>query len=154
VTDSTFKKADQFIEAKGRDLNAIFARIKILEAINIELQKYLEPDIARYCQAANIIDRKLILLAANGSIATQLRFQASDLLRKFKDNPLLKNIQQIECKVRPVNAPAIVRRQQHVKNMQLLSTHTAEIIREIAESLDDPKLRNIMLKISRHTKNG
>jgi hypothetical protein len=125
----------------------------VLEDLNQRVAAYLDKNIAEYCQVANLLGNKLVILAANGSIATQLRFQVSDLLRKFKQDPKLRHILQIESKVHPGfsrHAP-----QQSTpskgKKMPPLSAGSAEIMNEFAETLEDPKLKAVMKRIAAHT---
>jgi hypothetical protein len=97
-----------------------------------------------------LVGGKLILIAANGSIATQLRFITADLLKRIKREPTLQHIQQIECKVRPVQSALSSRlTTQMSKKMPSLSPETAEIVHEIAGSIEDPTLREVMERIAK-----
>lgn len=145
MSDSPFKKADAIIETDCRDLRTVFAKVSILQEINHKISSYLDPKIVQYCQVANITGDKLILIAANGSVATQIRFQTMDLLKKCKQHSELQHIQQIECKVRP---PEIRGNMLLSNKAPLLSTQAACIIREMAETLEDPKLKEVMERIA------
>src|SRR5262245_6534608 len=101
MKEYSYKKADIFLETDNRELKSVFAKIKDIAELNKQVIPYLEPNVANYCQVANQEGKRLILVVANGSVATQLRFQTLDLLRKFKQNPKLQHIQEIQCKVRP-----------------------------------------------------
>lgn len=152
MDDSPCKKADAFIELDSRDLRSVFEKIHMLEELNRKISGLMDPHIASYCQVANLVGGKLILIAANGSIATQLRFVTADLLKQIKRDPTLQHIHQIECKVRPTQNPLSSRlTTQPAKSMPTLSPATAEIVREIAGSIEDPTLREIMERIAKHT---
>jgi hypothetical protein len=151
MADETSKKADMFLQSDNQDLRALFAKVKQLGDLNQKIIPYLDPSMTDYCQVANLVNGTLILVAANGSIATQIRFQANDLLRKFKQDPTLGNIRAIQCKVRPL--PSTTRQQPTTPTkMAHLSPETASIMRDIADSIDDPKLREAMRRIAGHIK--
>lgn len=148
---SESKKADTYLQAESRDLRLVFAKIRELQIINEKLYAHLDPHIAKYCQAANVAGNRLILIVANGSIATQLRFQLSDLLKKLKSDPhpLIQKIHDIQCKVHPgFTLPALQSSAYPRQKMQPLSPETANMIQEMAEAIEDPKLREIMERIA------
>jgi hypothetical protein len=156
VSDSFSKKANAYLETDSRDLQWVFSKLKQLDELNRKVSQYLDANIRNYCQVANLKDGHLMLVTANASIATQIRFQTVDLLKKFKQDPLLQKIQAIHCKVRPpLTWPAtsqafIV----PLKKMKPLSHETAEFVREIAESLEDPQLKEVMKRIAGRTENN
>lgn len=153
MNHSSYKKADDFLEHDGRDLRIVFTKIAILDELNHKVQAYLDPNIGKYCQVANMSNGKLTLLAANGSIATQIRFQSIDLVKKFKQNPALKHINAVECKVRVSQAPMPERLASHPsKQMAGLSPETAEMMSAIAETISDPKLSAVMARIATRVK--
>lgn len=148
MSDSS-KKADAWMQADKTDLRGIFEKAKRLEEINRRLGKYMDNNTAALCHVANIVADRLVLIAANGSIATQIRFQANDLLRKFRQDDLLKNIQHVDCKVHPGVSMPVQRPQKHKgSKMQPLSQESARIMQEIAETIQDPKLKASMLRIA------
>ena len=150
MSNKSSKKPHDFLQTDNRDLRAVFAKIKAIAELNTQMQPLLDANLRNYCQVANLIGDRLILVAANGSIATQLRFQTAELLTKFKQHPILHTIHAIHCKVRPANLP----QSSHTRPiaMQPLSTSTADIVRDIAKNLSDPKLRAIMERIATRTK--
>lgn len=146
------KKAHAYFQSNNPDLQSVFAKVKVLDELNRKIAAYLDPHIATYCQVANLVTGRLIIIVANGSIATQVRLQTPDLIKAFKQDSSLRKVQEIHCKVRP--SLALSRFQQQAKKkqkMQPLSTETAAIIRNIAESLQDPALKEIMQRIAEHT---
>lgn len=152
MTDSS-KKANSYLKAESHDLRLVFAKIRELTILNEKVAQYLDPSVVKYCQVANVVGPKLVLLAANGSIATQLRFQLPDLLKKLKadPHPTLQKIQDIQCKVHPTflpnRQPVVSKNKQP---MQKPSPETARMMHELAESIDDPKLKEVMRRIAGH----
>jgi hypothetical protein len=153
VRDKNSKKIDDYLQSPNNDLRSLYAKIKVLEDLNQRVTTYLDKNIAEYCQVANLLGNKLVILAANGSIATQLRFQVSDLLRKFKQDPKLRHILKIESKVHPgfSRHTPLQSIPSTAKKMPLLSAGSAEIMNEFAETLEDPKLKAVMKRIAAHT---
>jgi hypothetical protein len=153
MSDPSYKKADAYIEHDGRDLRTIFTKIAILDELNRKIQAYLDPVMGKYCQVANLFNGKLTLLAANASIATQIRFQSIDLIIKFSQDPTLKHIVSLECKVRLTQPliPARLAHNEH-KHMAELSPKTAEMVSAIAETISDPRLSEVMARIATRIK--
>lgn len=140
--------AGSYIESDTHDLKFIFDKIRALNLIQEKVQTYLDPVLAKYCQVANLAENRLVLLVANGSVATQVRFMANDLLKKFSQDPSLQHVRHIECKVRPARTKVSDDKKDY--QVQPLSADTAAIVRELADTIEDKKLREIMLRISEH----
>jgi hypothetical protein len=150
VNKPSFKKADDFIEFNARDLKTVFTKINLLAQLNTKILACLEPNMAKYCQVANLVGSKLTLIAANGSIATQIRFQAQDLIKKFHQYPILKSILFLECKVRPAQSQLSSRLTTNTtSSMTPLTPETGEMICAMAETIEDEKLREIMVRIGK-----
>ena len=153
MTKPSFKKADDFIAHNSRDLQTIFTRINLLEQLNEKIRAYFNPEIAKYCQVVNLAGSKLTLIAANGSVATQIRFQTHDLLKKFNQDPVLKRVLFLECKVRPTQSQVSTRLTDNPgKSMPLLSAETGEMVCAMAETIEDIELRKVMVRIGKRVK--
>lgn len=150
VQDSS-KKVTALIQSVSHDLQPLFSKIKYLEKLNLELDTLVDPAVRQYCQIANYHNGCLVLLIANASVAMQLRFQKMNLLADLKKRKLFSHVNNIEFKIRPLYlqplrlAPAVKRK------VPRLSVKTAQIIRDAAAGIDDPKLQAIMRKIAEHT---
>lgn len=149
MTDQPTKKAASLFHSENRDLQAILTKVKLLNELTTAVGNYLDDNLKNYCQVANIVGNQLILIAANGSIATQIRFQSTDLLRKFKAHPSLNAIQSIQCKVRPQNTsvPDAI-----PKKLPPLSAKAASLILEAAQYIEDATVRAALEKIAMNTK--
>ncbi|MBV9575485.1 MAG: DUF721 domain-containing protein [Gammaproteobacteria bacterium] len=143
------KKMSGYLQSSHHDLQPIFTKIKMLNTIHQHVIAYLETHLASHCQVANLVNNKLVIITASAAIATQLRYQSADLLKRFKENPLLKSIQTIELKVRPTIHVDTLRKNKH-KKIPLLSPTTAAMMRNIAETLEDGRLKEIMERIASH----
>ena len=142
------KKADAFIEPDKGDLRFIFSKIKRLQELNRKIFSYLDPKLAEYCQVANSIENKLVLVVANGSVATQIRYLTADLLNYCKQEPALQHIKTIECKVRPSQTPVAARMAETPARHATLSPQAACVIKELAETMEDPVLKEILERMA------
>lgn len=153
MSDHSSKKVNSYLQTDHMELQTLFSKIKALQELNKLVLPLLGEDIAKFCQVANLVEGRLVILAANGSIATQLRFMTPDLLKKMAGLPALKSIRDIVCKVAPGNAaPAAKMEPSLSRGLPPLSTYAADIVREIAESIKDPALKMMLQKIAEHTK--
>lgn len=144
------KKATDFLEGNNPSMQTILFKVQLLKKLNAQFVKYIDPAIVDYCQVANRVGSKLIIVAANGSIATQLRFESIELLRKFRLDPVLNNITQIETKVRPSTVTTTPKKK--APGVAPLSKETAQLIDDIAESIQDPRLKEAMKRIANYKK--
>jgi hypothetical protein len=145
----TSKKADAFLQTHSNALQSIFIKVKLLENLNQQIAIFLDEGLKSACQVVNLIGGTLTILVSSGSVATQLRFLEPGLLIKFQSHPTLKKIQHIHCKVRPPQIP--LRKTKALQKIALLSTETAAIIHDMADSIDDQKLKEVLKKIAAHT---
>ena len=152
--DNPTKKANSFLQTDNYDLQFIFAKIRKLNEINEKVLAILDPALKRHCQVANIVGNKLILLTTNSSIATQIRFQSPDLLNKLHKISSLSHIKEIQAKVGipPRLELRNLPKDKEPHQVARLSLETAELILEFAQSLDDPKLKEVMERIAKNVK--
>ncbi len=143
------KKAFAYFSSHHHDLDSLCVKVKEWQTLNQKLSTYLDSHLATYCQLGHLIGDRLIILVANGSIATQLRFRSTDLLAQFTRDPAFKHIRHIDYKVRPVYPMSSSLQQK--RKITLLSTATAELIRNLAETIEDKTLREVMERIATRT---
>lgn len=151
MSQNPSKKATSYLQATGHELKTLFAKVKELRRLNEKVMAYIDPALGAYCQVANFSAGRLTIIAANGSIATQLRFQTLDLLRRFKQDPSLQFIREIQYKVQSTS-PHLPSPRSAKKSMAALSPETAGIVSMMAESITDPKLREVMDRIAKRVK--
>lgn len=145
------KSAHSYLLNKPSELKQVLGKASLLNELSAKFAAHLEPTIAPYCQVANLRDNKLIVLVANASIALQLRFQATSLLQHLKKDSRLSMLQDILPIVRP-RADTQRLKSTPSRKMSFLSTASAQVILESAETLQDPALKKVMHKIAKHLK--
>ena len=150
----TFTKSiATLLQPNHRDLQTVLSKVKAITHLNQLVAPMLEASLRPHCQVANLSKGILVMLAANSSVATQLRYQSPDLLKKLQGNPSLRHIREIQCKVRPPVTVTVERGKTSKKQEKaaLLSTETAETLLVMADTIEDPELRSIMQRIAGHT---
>ena len=153
MKDTPTKSASSLLQPSHRDLQTVLSKVRAIETLNHTLNPLLDPAIQQYCQVANLTNGVLVILTANASVATQLRYQAADLIKKLHKNPALKHIKEIQSIVRP-SMPVGVQRgpvRKQVNKVEHLSPETAQILLAMAETIEDPELREVMRRIASHT---
>lgn len=143
MANDSCKKVNSFLLRD--ELGNLFSKLKELKTLNEKIAKLLDPNLAPYCQVANMSGNKLVLLVANGSVATQIRFNTRDLLMQLKKDPDLARIQEIQCKVRPQFS---TKPSSPWEKMPPLTAKTAELVDGIADAVKDSALRDILKKIA------
>lgn len=156
MTNSKLKKASTYASIQ-RDhgsneqtgaLQPIFAKAKILHDLTQKLNNHLDNNLKGTCHITNIDRQTITVLTNSGSHATQLRYLAPDLIRKFKSDPALSRFANIQIINRPTASTPPARRN---KKIQRLSDDTAKLMQTIADSCEDPTLKAVLLKIAKNT---
>lgn len=78
----THKKSETFASFSATHFK-LWKKAEIINYFNALLQNYLESNWQNHCRVANIRDEVLVISAANGALATQLRFQTQTILAFF-----------------------------------------------------------------------
>lgn len=153
MKDTMTKSVSAFLQPKHRDLQTLLSKVKAIETLNDTLNPLLDPALKAYCQVANLTNGVLVVLTANAAVASQLRYQTAELIKKLHKNPSLKHIREIQIKVRPPMPTGIQRGGSRKKNAKaaLLSPASAETLLAMAETIEDTDLREAMMRIAGHT---
>lgn len=145
-----YKKSEAFLQKD--ELNFLFTKVNEIKRLHESVMPYIDKNMRDGVKVANMIGKRLILLADSGAIATYLRFNKSTLLIQFMQHPILKRFNDIHCIVRVAETlPRQVTKQTENK-MPLLDAETGQIIKDIAATIDDPKLKAVMERIASHTR--
>jgi hypothetical protein len=153
MKDTLTKSISALLQPNHRDLQTVLSKVKAIQTLNQIVIPLLDPSLQKYCQVANLANGVLVLLTANGSVATQMRYIIPDLQKSLRSNPALRHIREIQCKVRPPMTVGVERGaiQKKPAKTALLSHETAETLLDMAATIEDPELRAIMERIAGHT---
>jgi len=115
-----------------------------LQRINQQLQSILSPELKGSCQVANLKEGCLIIAASNASALTYLRFSSTEILVKLHEQGL-KFIQQIRC----INStPPAQYKQTQQRDKPSLSSHSANLIQTVANTIEDDGLKLALTKLA------
>lgn len=139
---------NHILKNDGKTLKGLFQKVDQLREFNDIFAQYAEPGIVSHCKIANLQNNCLIVIVDSGNWATQLRFQIPDLLAKMRQHPCLAGLKAICCKTRPDPAFEKPRKKQSKGPMKQMSLATSEMILKSAKTIEDKKVREILVRIA------
>lgn len=126
-------------------LRQLCVQIQQLNQVQACLERILPDDLGPHYRATAILGDSLILHAESPAWATRLRYLIPDMLAALSGMPDLRDIRSIRIRTVPHSPPATGE-----KPHRTLSADTAKLLRDVAGSIQDPKLRATLLRLSRH----
>ena len=149
-TPSHFMRSAQQVHKllkSSRRTSRLLQRVERGRQLTHELQAVLPSPLASYCQAGDLFEHKLTIITTSPVWAAKLRYLLPTLLQAFRSIPSLEQVTDIDIKIS--NLPQQTRTTAPTRKAHL-SRQSAELIRQTAETIDDPDLRASLLKLSRH----
>jgi hypothetical protein len=126
-------------------LRQLFRQAAAHQNISSRVRNLLEEPLRSHVQLGAIRDGTLVLTADSSAWAAKLRYQIPKLHRQMAKHSEFSNIQTIRVKVKKSST------ERHLgKSRQALpmSRSTAEGLQRQAEALDDPALKNALLRLA------
>ncbi len=117
---------------------------RYLESVDQALQRLLGPSLAGHCRVANIARETLVLQTASATWGSRLRYLAPSILQQLSKQLGWNQVRHTKVQVRPEAFP---NREQPARRAHL-SRKSADLLREVAESTEDPELRDAFLRLS------
>jgi len=106
-------------------------------------------------QVNAIEQQTLILTCHSASLMTRFRFKQQDIITQFNQKIRPKHIDNIKIKIRPKQrntGPDTPHSRNKTQTTQrTISKKNAQILNEEAEHTDDIKLKNILLRLAKHS---
>jgi len=121
--------------------NHSLAIIQLQKAI----RKKLGSPLNKHLSVANYNHDCLVIITDSPAWAARLRFQSADILTFARTWPDLKNLQTVRIKVTPLNE-----HQTKQSDNISISSSTADLLRTVAENINDAELRVSLLRLSEH----
>jgi hypothetical protein len=148
--------ARQFSELvdSSEQLNNLYTHAKGIYALNEKLQKHLDPCLRGHCTVANYSDETLIVNAETSAWASKLRNRIPDILAYARHECGLSKLITVRIRVSPKqnNTSQSDLPGNRLNRKASLSKKSAEFIENVASSIQDPALRESILKISKNAK--
>ncbi|MBA1202451.1 DUF721 domain-containing protein [Pseudomonas capeferrum] len=132
---------------QNRPLKLLLNKAQRLAHLQRLLESQLQPAARAHCHVASWREGTLQLVVTDGHWATRLRYQQKRLQRQLQALEAFANLRRILFKVQPSLTPAP--RPGHVIE---LSSDAAESIRQSAEGITDPRLREALVRLAGHAR--
>lgn len=130
-------------------LRQLFHQAAENRKLDFRIKHLLDEPVSSHIQVAVVRDANLVLVADSPAWAAKLRYEVPQLRRRLSENTAFPKIETIRIKVAKSNAPP----QPGMRRAQRsLSRATAEGVKRQAESLEDPVLREAVLRLAERCK--
>ena len=126
-------------------LKGLFHQARVIERMQVLVDSVLEPAAREHCRAASYKDGLLKLLVSDSHWATRLRYQQKRLIRQLQAYSEFATLTKIHCKVQP----PLVKNAPPVRKMAR-SIVAAETLMETSKQINDPDLRDALMRLARH----
>jgi len=147
------RQFNQLISSNNQ-LNKLYTHAKDICALNEKLHDYLDPTLSGHCSIANYSAETLIVNADTSAWASKLRNRIPDILDYARHECGLTKLITVRIRVSPNynNTNQSVLPGTRLGRKAFLSKKSAELIASVATSIQDPVLRESILKISKNAK--
>ncbi len=148
------KSINRLLFSPSKEIKGLLDRANYLNGLTHYLRSVLPKTVAPHCQVANIKmhnnSMTLVLITDSPAWSTRLRLHIPSILTHMQKHPKLKQLASIRIKTRPPEYHYSAE-----ENIRLIpmSDSSAHIIEQAANSTQDKKLQNALLRLSRHGKN-
>lgn len=140
-------KAPAALLREAKPLKALFHQTQRLDHLQRLMESQLQPAARAHCRVASWREGCLLLIVTDGHWATRLRYQQRRLLRQLQTLEEFATLAKIQLKVQP---PTVER--SGTSQPMTLSDSAAENIQATAEGVRDPRLREALERLARHTR--
>lgn len=134
------------IVAQNSSLRQLFREAAENRSHNDRIKALIEAPLREHVRFALIKGDTLILIADSSAWASKLRYLVATIQRRMESSPDLAGVRNIRVKV----AAAEPVDQAPIRRAQALSAATAEGVRAQAQSIEDPLLKEAILKLAGH----
>lgn len=115
------------------------------------IRQYLEPELAKNCNVANMQNNTLILATTSAAWNHQLKFLIPDLIKKLRKLPQFNNLTKIKIiQELPIINKTTVKNQKTIT----LSTNNAQYLIETAKHLSNKNLAKALLNLAKIADNS
>ncbi|MBI3772973.1 MAG: DUF721 domain-containing protein [Gammaproteobacteria bacterium] len=124
------------------ELGRLLGRVQELERLTRLVQSLLPESLRAHCRVISVRGATLVLQTDSPVWATKLRLAGPSLERALQS----ANVRQIEIKIQPISGPRPV----PPRHPALMSKSTATLLLQLAGTMNDPKLKEALHRLSRH----
>jgi hypothetical protein len=113
---------------------------------NERIRELIDEPLRAHVRFALLKGDTVILIADSSAWASKLRYQVAAIQRRMESSPEMAAVRNIRVKVAAAETTTRI----PARRAQALSATTAEGVRRQAESIEDPLLREAVMKLSGH----
>lgn len=129
---------------KGQ-LAPLIHQTRMIADVQGYLRQYLPAELAEHVFVGGFHDGELTLLTDRAVWLTRLRYEQRTLLELITQYPGMESTTALKLKVRPIRPSTTpVRQPRH------LPTQAAEELSSCADDVDDPRLKDALLRLAAH----
>ncbi|MDH5183766.1 MAG: DUF721 domain-containing protein [Gammaproteobacteria bacterium] len=132
-------------QAKG-----LLQRVAHNKQLTSIMQASLPSPLASFCQTGTLTDNRLTIITSSPVWAAKLRYLLPALLKQLQTHKPFSQVTEINIKISNITFYSEVQPKQHRKAS--MSPHSADIIQQTANSVNDKALRESLLRLSLHGK--
>jgi len=135
----------KFLLGKKGEVAQLVTQGRELQRLTHLLQKELDSSLAPHCRIGRLAPPCLTIVVDSPVWSSRLRFQSTGLLRQLnKKYKEFQSVNNIEIKIYPVR----LSRREPTTTPRRLSPAAAKGITEMAKSIDEPALRQALLRLA------
>ena len=135
----------KFLLGKKGEVAHLVTQGRELQRLTRLLQKELDPSLAPHCRIGRFAPPQLTIVVDSPAWSTRLRFQSNGLIRQLhKKYKEFQGVSTIEVKIYPARLP----RREVPSVPRQISPTAAEGITHMANSLDNPNLKQALLRLA------
>ncbi len=139
----------KFLLGKKGEVAQLVTQGRHLQRLTRLLQNELDPALAPHCYIGALTPPQLTIVVDSPAWSTRLRFQSASLIRQInKKYKEFQGVNHIEIKI----YPARVQRRAPPPVPRLISPSAAKGITQMANSLDNPNLKQALLRLASRAK--
>ena len=132
-------------------LNKLWSKLSNLSKINEAVATFLDPELAKNCQVANLRNGTLILTTTSPAWNHQMRFLKIDLLNKLRKVPEWRGLKAIEIKVQYLPDDKAYQQPKVKHKPRLISYENAALLEQTAANIKYPELANRLKQLAKYT---
>lgn len=116
--------------------------------LTLILQANLPSPLAGFCQTGELVNDRLTIITTSAVWVAKLRFLLPSLLKQLQAHTSFAQVTEIKIKIS--NNLIHKEGKSRPRRVVSMSPHSADVIQQTANSINDKDLRESLLRLSRH----
>lgn len=134
---------------KGSRLHALTKNSQVFIKIDNTVMGALPSMLSDNCQTRSYRNGVLTLTTYSNAVATQLRYNAPNILSRLQKQPTLRDIVRIDIKVIAKPKEAVI----HKRTLNKVSHQNCNMLKDTADAMDSDNLANSLRKLANTLEN-